>query len=186
MRRLGFAAREFDNRLSPEYDLTRKQLRKHLHSDIERGRMIAAMLAPPCESWTPARDRTSVIRNKQHPWGIPREQLSDRDFEKVQVGNSTMQAAIEIVDHLHRKRLPWSLENPHASKCWNLHFSRPFKRMKRLMYVYLIFVPLGRPGERERGSLWETCTSQILEDFMINFAHPDVVSVLFRGKSISN
>ena len=105
VRRLGFAAREFDNRLSPEYDLTRKQLRKHLHSDIERGRMIAAMLAPPCESWTPARDRTSVIRNKQHPWGIPRQQLSDRDFEKVQVGNSTMQAAIEIVSHLHRMRM---------------------------------------------------------------------------------
>ena len=105
VRRLGFEAREVNSRLSPEYDLTRGQLRKHLHNDIEQGRKIAAMLDPPDESWAAARDRTSVIRNKQHPWGIPREQLGDRHFEKVQVGNSTMQAAIGTVDHLHRKRL---------------------------------------------------------------------------------
>ena len=89
-----------------------------------------------------------MIRNKQHPWGIPREQLSDKDFEKVQVGNSTMQAAIEMVDHLHRRQLPWSLENPHASKCWNLPFFKALQEDENVDMCVVDFCAFGTPWRK--------------------------------------
>ena len=143
VRQLYFASREYEISFGPCYDLTRRANLKVIHKDIEKRKVLASMIAPPCESWSPARDRTSVIRNKSFPWGLPREQLSDRDFGKVLLGNKTMRSAIEIVKHLHAKGLPWGLENPHASKCWNLEFFQRLQRDEHVTTIVLDFCAFG-------------------------------------------
>ena len=143
VRQLYFATREYEISVDRAYDLTRRANLKVIHKDIEKRKVLAAMLAPPCESWTPARDRTCVIRNKSFPWGLPRDQLSDLDFGKVLLGNRTMRSAIEIVKHLHGKGLPWGIENPHASKCWNLEFFQRMQRDERVTTIVLDFCAFG-------------------------------------------
>ena len=59
-----------------------------------------------------------MIRSARFPWGLPRRFLSDTDKEKVRIGNACARAALEIIQALDSRGLPWCLENPHSSKIW--------------------------------------------------------------------
>ena len=104
--------------VSTAYDLTDRRVIFKIREDIRRGRIVAVMLAPPCSSFSPARDRTSVIRTRSSPWGLPG--LSEKDQQKVEQGNSCIKAALEIIGDLNKYTIPWILENPHCSKMWFL------------------------------------------------------------------
>ena len=69
MRKIGFNAREWEILKGPEHDLCHPVVLSKVISDIHKGKLIAAMFAPPCFSFSPARDRTRVVRTKQYPWG---------------------------------------------------------------------------------------------------------------------
>eukprot|EP00972_Heterocapsa_arctica_P069800 10312111-Heterocapsa_arctica.AAC.1 len=79
-------------------------------------RLLGAMLAPPCSTFLPARDRTSVIRTQLFPWGLAA--TSDQDREKVKIGNACLHAALEIIQKCDEHNVLWRLENPHGSKMW--------------------------------------------------------------------
>lgn len=113
-------AKEWELERGIQYDLTSRKVRKRLISDIKRGRILGVMLAPPCTTFSIARDRTKVIRSRAYPWGLPGSLLTDVEREKVEEGNRCFQAAFEIIDHLNKHRIPWILENPATSKCWFL------------------------------------------------------------------
>lgn len=119
-RHLGFAAKEWELNRGSEFDLTSRSVLRKIKKDVNARLVIAAMLAPPCSSFSVARDRTAVIRNRLHPWGLPDDQLLPGDQIKVRVGNQCFQAALQIITWLDRHRIPWILENPAASKCWFL------------------------------------------------------------------
>ena len=118
VRKLGFTSREWELLHGENHDLTKPSVLRKIHSDIKHGKILAAMFGPPCLTFSPARDRTSVIRNKQFPWGLP--QLSQRDAEKVAVGNACFRSAFKIIRWLDKYKIPWMLENPHSSKAWYL------------------------------------------------------------------
>jgi hypothetical protein len=120
VRAAGFNAKEWELLHGEHGDLTRPMVRHRIKQDVRNGLVLAAMLAPPCSSFSPARDRTSVIRTKECPWGIPSHLLNAKDQIKVQIGNDCVQAAIELAVYFHKHKLPWILENPHASKMWFL------------------------------------------------------------------
>lgn len=67
----GFNAREWELLKGPDGDLTTPAVLQSVKYDIAKHRILAAMLAPPCSSFSVARDRTRVIRNKEYPWGLP-------------------------------------------------------------------------------------------------------------------
>ncbi|CAK8986803.1 Uncharacterized protein SCF082_LOCUS707, partial [Durusdinium trenchii] len=58
VRRAGFTCREWEILTGPDADLTRPAVLQSVKFDIDKGRIIAAMLAPPCSSFSVARDRT--------------------------------------------------------------------------------------------------------------------------------
>jgi hypothetical protein len=118
VRKLGFTSREWELLHGENHDLTRPSVLRKIHSDIKHGKILAAMFGPPCSTFSPARDRTSVIRNKAYPWGLPH--LSQRDAEKVAVGNACFGSAFKIIRWLDKYKIPWMLENPHSSKAWYL------------------------------------------------------------------
>ena len=115
-RALGFRSREWELLHGPSGDLTKPAVLSNIRTDISNRKIVAAMLAPPCSSFSPARDRTSVIRDKNHPWGLPN--ISIRDQEKVRLGNQCLRSSLRIIKWLDDMGVPWVLENPHSSKMW--------------------------------------------------------------------
>ncbi len=148
MRRLGFNAREYEVRRNPLYDLTCRKTLKHIHADFDKGLVIAAMLAPPCDTFSPARDRTAVIRTKDCPWGLPRHLVSDKDWEKLKRGNQTMRAAIGIAKHMLKRNLPWALENPHPSKCWSIPGLKTLSADTHVDVMVVDFCAYGTPWRK--------------------------------------
>ena len=136
-RRLGYAAREWELSNGPSYDLTLPQVQRRIRQDIQQGLILAAMLAPPCSSFSIARDRTSVIRTKLFPWGLPREQLSEADWVRVQTGNRCFKAALKIISWLDQHGIPWIFENPFTSKCWYLP---PLQKLATAAHVQTVVV----------------------------------------------
>lgn len=118
VQKLGFSAREWELVHGENHDLTKPLVQYKLKSDIDRGLVLAAMLAPPCSSFSQARDRTMVIRDRGHPWGL--EGLPAHEQEKVKIGNACFRAAVKVIRWLDRYKIPWILENPSTSKCWYL------------------------------------------------------------------
>ena len=110
--------REWELLKGENHDLTRPVVMQKIQYDIKKGLIIAAMLAPPCSSFSPARDRTRVIRSRAFPWGIAG--VPPHEVEKLEVGNACILAALKIIKALDRHGVPWVLENPHSSKMWYL------------------------------------------------------------------
>ena len=122
VRELGFSSHKWELMHGAQSDLCQKAVRCQLNQDCSQNLVIGAMLAPPCGSSSVARDRTAVMRTKSFPWGLPPYLLSDTDCEKVAVGNRCFRAAIDLIRTFNRFNIPWILENPHSSKCWNIPF----------------------------------------------------------------
>ena len=59
-RKLGFRCYEYDIVHGPEFDLTQQSLLHRLARNIARGKVLRATLAPPCSSFSVARDRAAV------------------------------------------------------------------------------------------------------------------------------
>ena len=114
VRAAGFSSREWEILKGPDGDLTRPSVLQSIKFDIDKKRLVAAMLAPPCSSFSVARDRTMVIRNKEYPWGIP--ELPQHEQQKIDIGNACIKSALKIISWLDDSGLPWIMENPHSSK----------------------------------------------------------------------
>ena len=117
-RALGFSTREWELLQGENHDLTKPAVQSKIKTDIQRGLVLAAMLAPPCSSFSPARDRARVIRTRDCPWGLPNLPL--HEVHKLEVGNACFRAAIKIIKWLDKHGIPWILENPSTSKAWLL------------------------------------------------------------------
>ena len=118
IRKAGFSAREWEILKGPDGDLTRPCVLRSINFDIDKGRIVAAMLAPPCSSFSPARDRTRVVRSRDFPYGLP--DLPAHEQVKVDIGNNCVKSALKIISWLDKRKIPWILENPRSSKMWYL------------------------------------------------------------------
>ena len=118
LRQQGFRVYEYDIANGSQYDLTSPKNLHNILTAIRSGQVLGVMLATPCTSFSVARDRTCVIRDALHPWGLPREQLCDTDYKKIQVGNACARASLQIAHACVAYNVPWIIENPHSSKLW--------------------------------------------------------------------
>ena len=117
-RATGARSRGWDILDGAAFDLTRRQVQQRLFSDAKQGRLVAAMLGPPCSSLSAALDRNGAVRSREFPWGLPG--LSGRALERCKQGNATMKAALIIIRQLDKLHIPWILEQPASSKAWFL------------------------------------------------------------------
>ena len=146
VRKLGFSTREWEIEHGTGSDLTRKPVLLKIRDDIFRGSVIAAMLAPPCTSFTRARDRTSIIRTSEQPWGL--DGLDPVDAQKVHVGNRCMRSALRIIFWLERMKVPWILEHPFSSKAWYLPRLRYLRRQPHIRAVATDFCQFNVPWQK--------------------------------------
>ena len=77
----------------------------------------AVMLAPPCSSFSLARNARPV-RDNAHPRGLPG--LNSEDAIKVAVGNRCLDAAVKIFKWSTLFGIPACVENPLGSHFWRV------------------------------------------------------------------
>ena len=109
-RRMGFAAREWDVRNGVTGDLGRRKVLARLRHDILSGAVLAAVLAPPCQSFSIANNSSGPIRSKERPRGLANLPQYKRD--KVERGNKLLDVTIKVIKWLTAARVPFALEQP--------------------------------------------------------------------------
>ena len=145
IRSLGFKTREWELSKGVHCDLTDSKVLMKIREDIAALLILGAMLAPPCSSFSPARDRTMVVRTRDYPWGLPN--LPDHELQKVIVGNKCIKCALLIIKWLDSKKLPWVIENPHSSKIW---FLPPLQRLQKARHTEVVVTDFCCYGTRWR------------------------------------
>ena len=148
VRRLGFAAKEWDLQFGPQFDLTQPSALKKLKHFIRSGYVLAAMLAPPCTSFSVARDRTKQLRSWDKPWGIWDIELSEKERDSLLAGNRCCRAALHIIKWLDELRLPWILEHPRSSRCWILPEILRIANAPHTQLIHTDFCQWGKPWKK--------------------------------------
>lgn len=142
---MGFNTREWELLHGENHDLTSLAVLSKVKQDIQHGKVLAAMLAPPCSSFSIARDRTMVVRSPAFPWGLP--DLPQHELAKVNIGNACFRSAFKLIHTLDRVGIPWILENPHSSKCWYLP---PMRRLLDSHHTLVAVVDFCQYGTKWR------------------------------------
>ena len=142
---LGFQTRSWELAYGNNHDLTDRRVLSKIKFDITKRLVLGGMLAPPCLTFSVARDRAGLIRASDFPWGLP--DLSDRDQEKVSIGNKCTRAAFAIIQALDSQQLPWVFEHPHSSKVW---FLPELQRLQCLPHVQVVVTDFCMWGEKWR------------------------------------
>ena len=78
-------------------------------------------LGLPCTSWSRARKHNDggppPLRDDHSGlWGL--QNLSQKDGDKVALGNQLLFASLQIIEACFASDTPWSLENPLTSRVW--------------------------------------------------------------------
>ena len=144
---LGFRANRWDIRHGHQCDLTNRRVLRKLEIDIHKGRIIAMMMAPPCDSFSVARDRTKVIRSKEFPWGLPFG-LTTKESEKIKLGNACFRSCFRLIKLLDRYHIPWILENPNTSKAWYLPYFDHLSKQDHIHVVTCDFCQYNKPWRK--------------------------------------
>ena len=86
-----------------------------LHSLLASGMSILVHLAPPCSTFSRARDRSTAtrLRSAEFPQGIPRHAARSRE------ANLVARNALDLVESLASKGAAVSMENPESSYLWS-------------------------------------------------------------------
>ena len=137
------------------FDLCSKAVLRNLHRDIQKWNVVAAMFGTLCTSFSVARDRTSVIRSREFPYGVPG--LSIADAERVSVGNSIVWATVRIVSWLHTCKVPWCIENPHSSKLWYFPEIEELSHAPNVNEVVLDYCQFGAPWRKRTRLILGNC-----------------------------
>ena len=119
IRQLGFGAREFDIRNSPSQDATKPELRRWFLTALRLRILLGLMLAPPCSSFSIARNRTLPIRSTSEPWGKQGILMSDNDTQKILEGNKLARFCLCLMKAAFKHNVPWILEHPTTSDLWH-------------------------------------------------------------------
>ena len=151
VRRMGFQAREWERLHGEKFDLTRPSVLRHIEQDATRGKLLGAMLAPPCGSFS-AINRFSM-RTRDDPWASRVQHDTPYMVESVRVGNACMRAALRIIRILERHKIPWILEHPLTSRAWWVPAFSSLRRKAHIEFVILDQCQLGTPWRKATGLL---------------------------------
>eukprot|EP00969_Alexandrium_andersonii_P042050 1844718-Alexandrium_andersonii.AAC.1 len=90
-------------------------------------------MGPPCTSFSIARNMAGALRTRECPWGI--DGLSEKDAEKVRVGNECAITSVQVMQICLRRGIPFILENPLTSSFWNLPPVRAVREQPRTHFI---------------------------------------------------
>ncbi len=126
-RRSGFATIAFEIDLNAGYDLLVPEVLRLIKGWISSHCVSCVWLGTPCTSWSRARrgppgSNWCRIRSDAYLDGMPG--LSDRDLERVRIGNATARVSQQIIACCVANTVPCALENPRTSMLWDSRYLR--------------------------------------------------------------
>ena len=151
VRRVGFQAREWERLHGESYDLTRPCVLRQIEQDASKGKLLAAMLAPPCGSFSGI--NRFAHRSRNDPWASQVQHETAYMVESVAVGNKCMRAALRLIRILERHRIPWILEHPLTSRAWWLPAFAALRRKAHIDFVVLDQCQYGTPWKKSTALL---------------------------------
>ena len=151
-RALGFAAHLFDKELGPAGDILDAGVVRGLKHDILRDKILAAMLAPTCRSWSLPYNATKFARSSEHPWGRP--DLEESTAATVADDNALMTSCLGIIHALQRRGVPWALEHPLGSRFWHTSEVAALLAQRGVRLVEL--------DQCQYGTIWRKATRLLL------------------------
>ncbi|CAE8591594.1 unnamed protein product [Polarella glacialis] len=114
VKRLGGLVLIWDITIGGQYDLTSIANQRFLRGLIIGNLVWGIHLGTPCSSFSRAqRGRPPPIRSSQFPLGL--SGLSEKDAERVEIGNCLMSFSIGVLRLCHRLCIPCVIENPASS-----------------------------------------------------------------------
>ena len=147
-RNAGVASREFELSRSESGDLTRPAVLRRLRQAAAQGKIIACSFAPPCSSFSCARNRTQPIRSKLFPRGFPHIELSDKDKKRVLIGNKCLDSTISLIRSCNRWKIPFVLENPQSSYMWSDVALQKVLSESHANFVTITMCAFGKPWRK--------------------------------------
>ena len=102
------------------HDLLNPIVQQVVRSWIHSGLICISWLGTPCNSWSRARHDINGggPRTARYIWGLPSDQLSLADQQRVALGNATLKFSCSIIRLCRRYKIPCCLENPASSMIW--------------------------------------------------------------------
>ena len=120
LRHRGFRVYEYDILHGHAFDVTQPKVLFKILTAICTKQVLGVMLAPPDFSFSVARDREVVLRNKSYPCGLPPGSLKPEDRSLIAAGNSCASATLRIAIACAEHQVPFIVAHPHSSKLWAL------------------------------------------------------------------
>ena len=146
VRLLGFQAREWERQKGDCYDLTQPSVIRHLEQDASRKKLIAAMLALPCGSFSGI--NRFAGRSRRDPWASQYKHETPYMVESVAAGNRCMRAELRIIRILERHEIPWILEHPLTSRAWWLPAFDALRRKAHVEFIVFDQCMYGTPWKK--------------------------------------
>ncbi len=145
---MGLRAKEWDIKNGSQQDLTKRSVVKRLIREVKRGRVVSCMMAPVCTSFSVARDRTKIIRNRQYPWGLPHHLLTEKERQSIILGNRCFKTCLKLMQLFDQYHIPYILENPATSKAWFLPQMLHHSQKPHIQMVRADFCQFGTPWKK--------------------------------------
>ena len=148
---------EVDILHGPQFDMTLPRYQRHVIELLVSGEVAYVWLGTPCNSWSRARRNDGkgpgpLRDDNDFLLGLPG--LSDKDQQKVQIGNILMKFTAKIFRICLQRGIPVALENPHTSRLW---LTSPIKHLLQHRHVswgYTDFCQDGMPFRKRTRLMW--------------------------------
>ncbi len=162
IRRRKFRVAFYDIRYGSQFDLTSKANIRRLRRDVRAGRLVGAMIAITCTSWSVARNRTNVRRTAAQPWGVidPIKPFSERDLASLAAGNLQLRRLLPLLKDLQLMQVPWILENPATSNIWHVPALKRISRERGAEVILVDQCAFGAPWRKRTRLLCCNCDGQ--------------------------
>ena len=114
----GLECRIFDTSISAKLDVAKRHFLVGFRKACQAGQVAAAMFATPCASFSLAVSRGGqAIRTQSEPRGISGF-LTVGERDRVNSGNRTLDATVNMLQVCCKFKIPAILENPRSSYLW--------------------------------------------------------------------
>ena len=145
LRRAGVSAFCLDICLNPNDDVLQPEVEAQLVELLQQQRFSFVWLGMPCTSFSIARKNDGIgpppLRSNSRPMGLPG--LKPHDRRKLHEGNRLLYFTCRIMYLCELLRVPYVLENPQSSRCWQTPILKSCITGGRAKLVELHFCQFG-------------------------------------------
>ena len=152
----GYRALAFDILYGHDCNLLIESVREAILKFAFKHPVLFVWFGMPCQSWSRARKFDSgpppLRDDDQHLWG--RKGLTQKDQQKVQLGNLLLLATVLCVVRLRQHKIAWVVENPWTSRCWLTRYFRALVS-SGAKFEQLDYCQFGMPWRKATGLCYE-------------------------------